>query len=69
MTDLIQPISRILLRVLAGIMIGYSLPSDWVYELTNDPFALVTMEAVVGFLVWGAAEAYYWLAHKFGWAK
>lgn len=69
MTALIQPIARILLRVIAGIMIGYNLPSDWVYELTNDPASLVTMEAVVGFIVWGLAELYYAMALKFGWAK
>ncbi len=58
---------RIILRVLAGIMIGWGLPDDWAREIVNDPEVLVTAEAVVGALIWGLTEIYYMAARRFGW--
>lgn len=64
---MIGVVSRILLRVLAGIMIGYGLPSDWVDALTRDPDALMTAEVVVGGALWAVTEGFYYLAKRFGW--
>ena len=58
---------RIILRVLAGIMIGWGLPQDWATEIVNDPEVLVTAEAVVGSVIWGGTEVYYMLARRWGW--
>ena len=67
--SLIQPVARIILRVVAGIMIGYGLSDHWTYDLTNDPASLVTLEAVIGGLLWAATEFYYALARKFNWSR
>lgn len=60
-------ISRILLRVIAGIMIGYGLPPDWASEITRDPEMLVTAELVVGSILWAGTELFYVAARRFGW--
>lgn len=59
--------ARILLRVIAGIMIGWGLPYDWVSDLTRDPEALMTAEVIVGGLLWAGTEVYYLIAKRFGW--
>ena len=60
-------IVRILLRVFAGILIGWGLPADWADEIVNDPEVLITAEAVVGAIIWGGTEVYYMAARRFGW--
>lgn len=59
--------ARIILRVLAGIMIGWGLPQNWADEIVSDPDALMTAEVVVGGLLWAATEVYYFIAKRFGW--
>lgn len=58
---------RIILRVIAGILIGWGLPDDWAREIVSDPGVIVTAEAVVGAIVWGLTEIYYMAARRFGW--
>lgn len=58
---------RILLRVLAGIMIGWGLPYDWADEITRDPAVLASAEVLVGAALWGVTEIYYGMARRFGW--
>lgn len=58
---------RIILRVIAGILIGWGLPDDWAHEIVNDPGVIVSAEAVVGAAVWGLTEIYYMAARRFGW--
>ena len=67
--DLIQPIARIILRVISGIMIGYGLSDHWVHDILNDPVDLVSLEIIVGSILWALTEFYYILARKFNWAK
>ena len=63
-------ISRILLRVLAGVLIGWGL-SDITDILTADPsveqIVAVGLDAAAGAAVWAATEIWYWAAKRFGW--
>ncbi|GLQ36766.1 hypothetical protein GCM10007908_03860 [Rhizobium albus] len=61
------PVIRIILRVIAGIMIGYGLPKDWADQIVTDPDALFVAETIVGALLWAATEAFYIMAKRFGW--
>lgn len=61
-------IVRILLRVFAGVLIGWSLPPDWANEIVNDPAVIVTAESMVGAVIWGATEVYYVVARRLGWS-
>ncbi|MFN4101924.1 MAG: hypothetical protein ACK4GT_19345 [Pararhodobacter sp.] len=58
--------ARILLRVIAGFMIARGLPADLV-SIVHEPEVAIGLEAILGALVWGAAEAFYWAAKRFGW--
>ena len=57
----IAPIIRILLRVFAGILIGYGFHEDAANMLWMD-------DQVVGLITWVLTEVFYWLAKKKGWA-
>lgn len=58
---------RIILRVFAGILIGWGLPADWAHEIANDPEVLATAETMAGAAIWGLTEIYYGLARRYGW--
>ena len=62
--------SRILLRVLAGVFIGWGL-QDVTDIITADPsveqYITAGLDAVLGATVWAATEIWYWAAKKFGW--
>lgn len=64
-------IARILLRVLAGFLIGHGL-SDFADAINADPAIAPALaeglQVVGGLIVWAAAEGWYWLAKRFGWA-
>lgn len=63
------PISRILLRVGVGFLIGKAVftPEDG-NALVSDPEIAALVEAGLAAGVWAATEYYYKLAKKFGWA-
>lgn len=58
---------RIILRVLAGILIGWGLPYDWANEIINDPSVIATAEVLAGAALWGVTELFYAAARRFGW--
>lgn len=58
---------RILLRVIAGFLIGRGLPVDWANEIVNDPSVLATAEVTIGAIIWGVTELFYAAARRFGW--
>ena len=64
--------ARILLRVLAGILIGWG-ARDVADIITTDPdilsVAIAALDVLFGALVWGAGEVWYFLARRFGWAR
>lgn len=60
------PIIRILARVLAGFLIGAGYMSDsTVSAIFSDP----AFDMAIGAVLWGATEAFYWMALKFGWDR
>lgn len=65
------PIARIVLRVIAGILMGYMVPREVIDELMSSPDAETIMTAVVdssiGLTLWAATELYYVAAKRFGW--
>ncbi len=52
-------IARILLRVLAGILLGQGVSVDLV-NILDDPSIAVGVEAAIGAAIWGATEVWYW---------
>ncbi len=63
---MIGPISRILLRYLAGFLVLKAvLPEDVGNMISTDP----DLVAVVGALIAGGVEGFYMLARKYGWSK
>lgn len=66
---MIGPIARILLRVLAGFLIakGWFAP-DEINALVTDVEVVGLVEMALAGTVWGATEAYYYLAKRWGWA-
>ncbi len=65
------PIARILLRVIAGILMGYMVPQQVVDELLSSPDVETIMTAVVdaslGLVIWGGTEIFYAAAKRLGW--
>lgn len=66
------PLARILLRWLAGVLLGIGLSAASADFLSTDPDVSMLAEAGVSmalsFLVGAAAELYYWAAKRWGWA-
>lgn len=64
------PIARILLRVIAGILMGY-MTSDVLDNLISDPdietLMTTLVDASIGAALWAATEVYYGMAKRFGW--
>lgn len=58
------PLIRILARVLAGFLIGAGYMTQGAAEsVFSDP----AFDMALGALIWGATEAFYWLAKRYGW--
>ena len=58
------PILRILARVLAGFLIG----GGYMSQGTADSiFADPAFDMAIGAVLWGATEAFYWMAKRWGW--
>jgi hypothetical protein len=58
------PIVRILLRVLAGFLIGSGYFTETATDaIFNDP----AFDAAIGAVLWGATEVAYVLAKRLGW--
>lgn len=56
------PIVRIVMRYIAGYLIASGYLSEADKSLFVDP-------ELIGFIVMGLNEAWYWAARRFGWAK
>jgi hypothetical protein len=61
----LTPIIRILLRVVAGYLIGAGVDADVANLLHTDPHLA---GAIAGGIVWAASEGWYWLAKRRGWS-
>mgnify|MGYP000920870939 CR=1 FL=1 len=59
-------LARIILRVIAGIMMGRGVDGNLV-DVLNDPAVAIGLEAVLGGIVWFVVEVFYVLAKRFGW--
>lgn len=59
------PIIRILLRVLAGFLVGKGFTEA--QTLAGDPELIALVETGIGAIIWVATEAWYALAKRFGW--
>jgi hypothetical protein len=59
------PIIRILLRVLAGFLVGKGFTEA--QTLAGDPELIALAEAGVGALILAVTEGWYYLAKRFGW--
>lgn len=67
---MIAPVSRIILRYVAGILIAKGwLDSGFGQQLATDPDVLSLVQIGVGFAAAAASEGWYWLARKFGWSR
>jgi len=65
------PITRILLRIIAGILMGYMVPREVVDELLTNPdvetLLTAAVDASLGLAIWTATEGYYALAKRMDW--
>lgn len=65
---MIGPISRILLRVIAGILIGKGwFTAEDANAITSDPELAALVEMGIGGAIWAGTEGWYWLAKRMGW--
>lgn len=61
---------RIALRYFAGILVARGLLSaDDGSAFSTDPDLRMVIETGAGVVIGVVAEGWYWLAHRFGWAK
>ena len=62
-------LARILLRYGAGVLIAKGvLPDDVGHSIMNDPDLLQVATTIIGVILAGTSEGWYWLAKKFGWS-
>ncbi|WP_313618386.1 hypothetical protein [Agrobacterium sp.] len=62
--------TRIFLRYLAAILVTKGLIApDMGHILSSDPDLATALHLLAGTLAALAAEGWYYLAHRFGWAK
>jgi len=68
-STLLGPVTRIILRVIAGILIGrgWLSPEDGAL-LSSDPDLALLIEGAVGAVILSATEYFYYLAKRWGWA-
>ena len=62
-------IIRILLRYLSGLLIAKGLLAQDMGDMFNDPDLIASLQVAAGAIVGAATEGWYYLAHRFGWAK
>lgn len=62
-------IIRIVLRYLAAFLIAKGVIDPSLGGVSTDPDVIATIETVVGLMVAGATELWYWAAVRFGWRK
>ncbi|TPN03796.1 hypothetical protein FJ973_29575 [Mesorhizobium sp. B2-1-3] len=63
-------IVRIALRYFAGILVARGLLSaDDGGTFSADPDIQMLVETAAGLAIGAITEGWYWLAHRFGWAK
>lgn len=62
--------ARIALRYVAAFLIAKGLLApDLGDQISADPDIIMALELAAGAAVGAAAEGWYYLAHRFGWAK
>lgn len=66
---MLAPITRILLRYIAGILIARGIFDAGTGNFfATDPDIYALAQAGIGLAVGFITEGYYWLAKKFGWS-
>jgi hypothetical protein len=69
-SDMTSVIIRIALRYLAAALVAKGAFSPEIGDLlSNDPDMSIMVEIAAGAVVGRAAEAWYYLANRFGWAR
>lgn len=67
---MIGPVSRIAARYIAGALIAKGFVDVTTgTALATDADFIAIAQVVIGFVVGGLTEAFYWMARKMGWAK
>ena len=66
---MLGPISRIILRLLVGFLVGKAVFSaEDGNALTSDPEIAALIEMALASAIWAGTEGWYWLAKRLGWA-
>lgn len=60
---------RIALRYIAAGLVSHGLLSADMTDFAYDPDIAEAVQVGIGVVTAGAAEGWYYLAHRFGWAK
>jgi len=60
---------RIGLRYVAAFLVSHGLMAEGVTDFVYDPDLSEMVQVGLGAVTAGAAEGWYYLAHRFGWAK
>ena len=60
---------RIALRYLAGVLVARGLLGADDATFATDPDIQMMLETALGLAMAGVSEGWYWMAHRFGWAK
>lgn len=60
---------RIALRYVAAALVSHGLLSADMTDFSYDPDIAEAIQVGIGAVVAAAAEGWYYLAHRFGWAK
>jgi len=67
---MIPVVARIALRYASGVLVARGLlGADDVSFITTDPDIAQAAQIAIGAALGGMSEAWYFLAHRFGWAK
>ncbi|RWM29390.1 hypothetical protein [Mesorhizobium sp.] len=67
---MIAVFTRIGLRYGAGVLVARGLMgADDASAFSTDPDVQMVIETGAGLVISAISESWYWLAHKFGWAK
>ena len=68
MGALTGPVTRILLRYVAGVLVARGFLGD-ASVISDDPDIYAIAEFALGVAIASATEWWYWLAHRMGWSK
>lgn len=64
------PVLRIFFRYMLGYMLGQGiLPPELAQMLSEDPEIMAMLDMAAGGAGVLIIEGWYWLAHRYGWAK